>query len=76
MPPNDLSGHMFMLLTQAKCDELVKRAEALKEENANLRSEVNRIRSDHELLLSENVSLKVRQGELSGPEDLKCGKKD
>lgn len=44
---------------QAECDELAHRAEALQEENASLRSEVNRIRSEYEQLLSENASLKV-----------------
>lgn len=48
-----------LLLNQAECDELAQRAEALKEENANLRSEVNRIKSDYEQLLAENASLKV-----------------
>jgi plant G-box-binding factor len=48
-----------MLLSQAECDELAQRAEALKEENANLRSEVNQIKSEYEQLLAENASLKV-----------------
>jgi plant G-box-binding factor len=48
-----------MLLSQAECDELAQRAEALKEENANLRSEVNQIKSEYEQLLAENTSLKV-----------------
>ena len=48
-----------MLLNQAECDELAQRAEALKEENANLRSEVGRIKSEYEQLLAENTSLKV-----------------
>ena len=48
-----------MLLSQAECDELAQRAEVLKEENANLRSEVNRIKSEYEQLLAENTSLKV-----------------
>ncbi|GLT58470.1 hypothetical protein SLA2020_313600 [Shorea laevis] len=73
---NRESARKSRLRKQVECDELAKRAEALKEENANLRSEVSRIRSEHELLLAENVSLKVRLGELSGQEDLKCGKKD
>lgn len=47
------------LLNQAECDELAQRAEALQEENANLRSEVNRIKSEYEQLLAENTSLKV-----------------
>ncbi|GKV10615.1 hypothetical protein SLEP1_g21956 [Rubroshorea leprosula] len=73
---NRESARKSRLRKQAECDELAKHAEALKEENANLRSEVSRIRSEHELLLAENVSLKVRLGELSGQEDLKYGKKD
>ena len=45
--------------SQAECDELAQRADALKEENATLRSEVNRIRSEYDQLLSENAALKV-----------------
>lgn len=48
-----------MLLSQAECDELAQRAEALKEENASLRSEVSRIRHEYEQLLAENASMKV-----------------
>ena len=51
-----------MLSSQAECDELAQRAEALKDENASLRSEVNRIRSEYEQLLAENASLKVMVG--------------
>lgn len=54
---------------QAECDELAQRAEALKEENATLRSEVSRIRSEYEQLLSENASLKEKLGEIPGHED-------
>lgn len=46
-------------VSQAECDELAQRAEALKEENATLRAELNRIRSDYEQILAQNVSLKV-----------------
>jgi len=45
--------------SQAECDELAQRADALKEENATLRAEVSRIRSEYEQLISENASLKV-----------------
>ena len=45
--------------SQAECDELAQRAEVLKEENATLRAEVSRIRSDYEQLLAQNASLKV-----------------
>lgn len=49
-------------LSQAECDELAQRAEVLKEENASLRSEVSRIRSEYDQLLAENASLKVMVG--------------
>jgi len=48
-----------MCYFQAECDELAQRADVLKEENASLRLEVNRIRSEYEQLLSENAALKV-----------------
>lgn len=54
--------YMCMILSQAECDELAQRAELLTEENANLRSEVSRIRSDYEQLLTENALLKVMVG--------------
>ena len=49
----------FCFCEQAECDELAQRAEALKDENTSLRSEVSRIKSEYEQLLSENASLKV-----------------
>ncbi|POO02383.1 Basic-leucine zipper transcription factor [Trema orientale] len=55
---NRESARRSRLRKQAECDDLAQRADALKEENANLRSEVNRIRSEYEQLLSENASLK------------------
>lgn len=57
MPRTGFSVLIFVC--QAECDELAQRAEALKEENASLRSEVNRIKSEYEQLRSENASLKV-----------------
>ncbi|CAL0314183.1 unnamed protein product [Lupinus luteus] len=60
---NRESARRSRLRKQAECDELAQRAEALKEENASLRSEVNRIRSGYEQLLSENAALKERLGE-------------
>lgn len=50
---------IFMLLSQAECDELAQRAEALNEENASLRSELSRIRNEYDQLLAQNASLKV-----------------
>ena len=49
-----------MWLLQAECEELAQRADVLKQENASLRDEVNRIRKEYEELLSKNNSLKVR----------------
>ncbi|KAL5178640.1 bZIP transcription factor 16 [Glycine soja] len=66
---NRESARRSRLRKQAECDELAQRAEALKEENASLRSEVNRIRSDYEQLVSENSALKERLGELPANDD-------
>lgn len=44
---------------QAEFEELANRAETLNEENTSLRTELNRIKSEYEHLLSENNSLKV-----------------
>lgn len=44
---------------QAECEELSQRVEGLKEENATLISEVNRIREEYDRLVTENTSLKV-----------------
>ncbi|KAJ4842576.1 bZIP transcription factor 16 [Turnera subulata] len=73
---NRESARRSRLRKQAECDELAQRAEALKEENANLRSEVNRIKSEYEQLLAENTSLKERLGEVSGREDFRAGRND
>ncbi|XP_057521038.1 bZIP transcription factor 16-like isoform X2 [Amaranthus tricolor] len=61
---NRESARRSRLRKQAECDELAQRAEALKEENSNLRSELNRIRSDYEQLMAENTALKERIGEI------------
>ncbi|KAK9274532.1 hypothetical protein L1049_021781 [Liquidambar formosana] len=73
---NRESARRSRLRKQAECDELAQRAEALKEENASLRSEVSRIRSEYEQLLSENASLKERLGEVPGQEDLRSARND
>ncbi|GAB4857894.1 hypothetical protein Ancab_015799 [Ancistrocladus abbreviatus] len=64
---NRESARRSRLRKQAECDELAQRAETLKGENANLRSELGRIRSEYEKLLAENTTLKGRLGET--PED-------
>ncbi|KAI7993437.1 bZIP transcription factor 16 [Camellia lanceoleosa] len=66
---NRESARRSRLRKQAECDELAQRAEVLKEENANLRSEMSRIRSEYEQLLAQNASLKERLGEVPGQED-------
>ena len=50
-----VSGHGL----QAECEELAQRVDVLKEENASLRTELNRIKKEHDELLSQNNSLKV-----------------
>lgn len=44
---------------QAECDELAQRADVLSEENASLRAELSRIKSEHAKALAENAALKV-----------------
>lgn len=65
---NRESARRSRLRKQAEYDELAQRAELLKDENANLRSELNRIRSEYEQLMAEHAALKKRIGEV--PRDL------
>jgi len=53
------SARRSRLRKQAECEELAQRADVLKQENASLRDEVNRIRKEYDLLISKNSSLKV-----------------
>lgn len=46
-------------VVQAECDELAQRADVLNGENASLRAEINKLKSQYEELLAENSSLKV-----------------
>ncbi|CAN4077283.1 unnamed protein product [Withania somnifera] len=73
---NRESARRSRLRKQAECDELAQRAEVLKEENASLRAEVNRIRSNYEHLLAQNASLKERLGEVSGEDDPRADRDD
>ncbi|PKA66235.1 Transcription factor HBP-1a [Apostasia shenzhenica] len=61
---NRESARRSRLRKQAECEELAHRVEVLKEENANLRAEVNKIKKEYEQLLSQNTSLKERIGEI------------
>ncbi|CAL5436341.1 unnamed protein product [Camellia sinensis] len=56
---NRESARRSRLRKQAECDELAQRAEALKGENASLRSELNRITTEYDQLLAQNASLKM-----------------
>jgi Tfp pilus assembly protein PilN len=49
----------YILFFQAECEELAQRADVLKQENAALRAEVERIRKEYDDLLAQNSSLKV-----------------
>ncbi|XP_052209134.1 bZIP transcription factor 16-like [Diospyros lotus] len=71
---NRESARRSRLRKQVECDELAQRAEALKEENATLRSELSRIRSEYEQILEQNASLKERLGEIPGQEDARSGR--
>ncbi|XP_077234918.1 bZIP transcription factor 1-A-like [Tasmannia lanceolata] len=54
---NRESARRSRLRKQAECEELAQRVEVLTEENTALRSEVSRIRKEHEQLLAQNASL-------------------
>ncbi|KAG8375136.1 hypothetical protein BUALT_Bualt10G0069000 [Buddleja alternifolia] len=73
---NRESARRSRLRKQAECDELAQRAEGLKEENASLRAEVARIKSEYEQLLAQNASLKERLGEPPGQEDPRRSRDD
>ncbi|XP_062203912.1 bZIP transcription factor 1-B-like [Phragmites australis] len=60
---NRESARRSRLRKQAECEELAQRAEVLKQENASLRDEVNRIRKEYEELLSKNNLLKGKLGD-------------
>uniref|UniRef100_A0A0E0MKX6 BZIP domain-containing protein n=1 Tax=Oryza punctata TaxID=4537 RepID=A0A0E0MKX6_ORYPU len=60
---NRESARRSRLRKQAECEELAQRAEVLKQENASLRDEVNRIRKEYDELLSKNSSLKEKLGD-------------
>ncbi|CAF1867361.1 unnamed protein product, partial [Brassica napus] len=57
---NRESARRSRLRKQAECDELAQRAEVLNEENASLREEINKLRSQCEELTFENTSLNSR----------------
>ncbi|KAF3552790.1 hypothetical protein F2Q69_00017371 [Brassica cretica] len=51
-PPCEQIMDMVLCVFQAECDELAQRAEVLNEENASLRAEINKLRSQCEELTS------------------------
>ncbi|OIV93795.1 hypothetical protein TanjilG_03758 [Lupinus angustifolius] len=73
---NRESARRSRLRKQAECDELAQRAEALKEENASLRSELSRISMEYEQLISENTALKEQLGEAPENENLRSSRDD
>ncbi|XP_051137259.1 bZIP transcription factor 16-like [Andrographis paniculata] len=66
---NRESARRSRLRKQAECDELAKRADTLKEENASLRAELERAKSEYEQLRAEHASLQEKLGEHNGQED-------
>ncbi|KAJ6809333.1 bZIP transcription factor 68-like [Iris pallida] len=60
---NRESARRSRLRKQAECEELAQRVEVLKEENASLKAEVDRIRKEYDQLLSQNNSLKEELGD-------------
>ncbi|XP_058751424.1 bZIP transcription factor 16-like isoform X3 [Vicia villosa] len=73
---NRESARRSRLRKQAECDELAQRADVLSEENASLRAELSRIKSEHAKALAENAALKAKQGEIPRNEDIMPGQND
>ncbi|KAL8112735.1 hypothetical protein AgCh_020151 [Apium graveolens] len=73
---NRESARRSRLRKQAECDELAQRAEILKEENASLRAELSRARSDYEQALAQNAVLKEKVGDDAGQEEQWPGRND
>lgn len=61
---NRESARRSRLRKQAECEELAQRVDVLKDENATLKAEVNRIRTEYDQLLSQNTALKEKLGEV------------
>ncbi|KAJ3692559.1 hypothetical protein LUZ60_011654 [Juncus effusus] len=59
---NRESARRSRLRKQAECEELAQRADALREENATLRDEVEKVKKKHKELLAQNKSLKEKLG--------------
>lgn len=49
----------FLYIYKAECEELAQRADALREENASLREEVEKVKKKQKELLAQNKALKV-----------------
>ncbi|CAK8562044.1 unnamed protein product [Lathyrus sativus] len=73
---NRESARRSRLRKQAECDELAQRADVLSEENASLRAELSRIKSEHAKALADNAALKAKQVEIPRNEDIVPGQND
>ncbi|CAH8355138.1 unnamed protein product [Eruca vesicaria subsp. sativa] len=73
---NRESARRSRLRKQAECDELAQRADVLNGENASLRAEINKLKSQYEELLAENSSLKNRFLGVSSQEGVNLDKNE
>ncbi|XP_074574730.1 bZIP transcription factor 1-A-like isoform X3 [Curcuma longa] len=74
---NRESARRSRLRKQAEYEELALKAETLREENANLRTELTRIKKEYELLVSRNALLKEKLGEAEqGADDHSADRKE
>ncbi|KAF3330334.1 transcription factor HBP-1a-like isoform X2 [Carex littledalei] len=60
---NRESARRSRLRKQAECEELAQRADALREENASLREEVEKVKKKQKELLTQNKALKEKLGQ-------------
>ncbi|KAG6481189.1 hypothetical protein ZIOFF_057784 [Zingiber officinale] len=74
---NRESARRSRLRKQAEYEELALKADTLREENANLRAELTRIKKEYELLVSRNALLKEKLGEAEqGADDHSADRKE
>ncbi|KAF8082893.1 hypothetical protein N665_0802s0007 [Sinapis alba] len=73
---NRESARRSRLRKQAECDELAQRADVLNGENASLRADINKLKSQYEELLAENSSLKNQFLAVPSQEGVNLDKKE